>query len=373
MKKEIIAFIDELKSNKQLVTFDENTIKQTILMKLLFSLGWDIFNIDEVNPNYPAEKPEVDYCLRLDGTNKILVNVKKADESLEQNQQAPFDFACKENADMFLLTNGTNWWFYLTLDKSKCEQKKFCVLEILSQETDQTAEQLEAFLAKEQHVKGSAVESAEKILNEKNRHVAEETLPEAWKNILSKPHETIVTLLMETTETLCGFAPEKEVVESFLSDLSQSIEPFILTPVEEKTKEEKLNSEPAESKKLTITVKPKQEVKPTSLGYEGKSITSFSFKKKQYSVKSWGNLPLKLCEVLQSEYQQDIEKLLWHSIGNKYYFSRNADELKFPENITGTEIYIQTRQGANEAVRVANSILSFYEYAQEDFSISTES
>jgi len=44
MEKKIIAFIDELKSNKKLATFDEASTKQAVVLRLLSFLDWDIFN-----------------------------------------------------------------------------------------------------------------------------------------------------------------------------------------------------------------------------------------------------------------------------------------------------------------------------------------
>ena len=81
---------------------------------------------------------------------------------------------------------------------------------------------------------------------------------------------------------------------------------------------------------------------------------------------------LKLCEVLSTQYGQDVEKLLWHSVGGKYYFTKNSDELRFPENIEDTGIFVETYMTPNEAAKTAQSILSFFEYPEADFSISTE-
>ena len=39
MANEIVAFIDSIKSNKQIASFGETSIKQTVVMKLLFVLA----------------------------------------------------------------------------------------------------------------------------------------------------------------------------------------------------------------------------------------------------------------------------------------------------------------------------------------------
>ncbi len=367
MDKEFVSFIDSIKSNKQIVSFDETSIKQTIVMKLLFMLGWDIFNVDEVRPNYSAGKHQVDYCLRIKNINKIFINVKKACEPLDNYQQELVDYASKENVEFSILTNGIIWWFYLTLHKKNFEQKNFCSLDFVSQNANDIANQLNDFLEKDQIINGKALENAEKVLNKRHQKLIEETLPEAWTTVISEPHELLVNLLRETTEKICGLAPEREAVVKFLSDSLYKLEPLSLTPLEETTQTLiETNNE------HIVPAEPKEKAEPSVRSYDEKSISSFSLKQKNYRIKSWDGLVLKLCEVLKSEYKEDIEKLLWHPVGRKYYFSRDADELRFPENIKGSDIYVQTHLSPNEAVRAAYSILSFYGYSKDDFSISTK-
>jgi len=365
MDKEIISFIDSINLNKQIVSFDETSIKQTVVMKLLFMLGWDIFNVDEVCPNYPTGKHQVDYCLRIKNTNRIFINVKKASESLDSYQQELFENASKENVEFSILTNGIIWWFYLTLDKKNFEQKKICSLDFLLQNSNDIANQLKDFLEKDKITKGKALKSAEKLLKKRHQKLIEEKLPEAWTKVISEPHELIINLLSKTTEKICGFAPEREAVVTFLSNSLHKSEPLTLTPLEEKSQ-----TFFRENNEHAVHAEPKEKTEPLTSSYNGKSISSFSFKKKNYKIKSWGDLVLKLCEVLNIEYKQDIEKLLWHSVGKKYYFSKNADELRFPEDIQGTDIFVQTHLSPNEAVRTAHSILSFYGYSKDNFSIS---
>ena len=50
MKQQIETFIDELKSKKKISTFDEASIKQAVVLRLLSFLGWDIFDVEEVYP-----------------------------------------------------------------------------------------------------------------------------------------------------------------------------------------------------------------------------------------------------------------------------------------------------------------------------------
>ncbi len=366
MNKEIISFIDGLKANRQLTSFEVPAIKQSVVMKLLFMLGWDIFNLDEVSQNFTAEKHPVDFCLKINGANKIFINVIKADQPLVDHAPGLCAAASRAKIEFCVLTNGNQWLFYLTSDPKPVAGNDFCSLDLLAQGTDDVARQLNEFLQKDQLAQGRALKSAQKLLQERSRARVEEALPEAWRQILSAPHELLVDLLCDTTEKICGFRPEKKRAAQFLSagaptpGQSRPAQADALPPVA------------GEEAILVDSFEPDRRAKPAAPSYEDKTLSSFLFKKKRYKIKNWGDLVFKLCEVLKSEHGQDIEKLLWHPVRDKYYFSRVESELRFPENIDGTDIFVQTHMTPNEAVRVAHSVLSFYGYSNDDFSISTE-
>lgn len=72
MKKQIISFIKDLKSNKKLHTLDEASLKQAVVLKLLSLLEWDIFNVDEVYPDFSTDASQVAYALRIADTGRLL-------------------------------------------------------------------------------------------------------------------------------------------------------------------------------------------------------------------------------------------------------------------------------------------------------------
>ncbi len=68
MQKQIQSFIQDLKSNKKLSSFDEASTKQAVVLRMLSFLGWDIFNVEEVCPDYVVNSSQVSYALRTGGT-----------------------------------------------------------------------------------------------------------------------------------------------------------------------------------------------------------------------------------------------------------------------------------------------------------------
>jgi len=97
MKKEIVTFIKDLKSNKKLEKFDEASTKQAVVLRLLSFLGWDIFNVEEVYPDYTVNSSGVSYALRDRNSNKIFIEVKRIHEKLDSYQKPLLSFAAQES------------------------------------------------------------------------------------------------------------------------------------------------------------------------------------------------------------------------------------------------------------------------------------
>lgn len=57
---ELLEFVIKMKSDSKLKFLDEPATKQAIILKILSNLGWDIYNIEEVVPEYRVGKRKVE-------------------------------------------------------------------------------------------------------------------------------------------------------------------------------------------------------------------------------------------------------------------------------------------------------------------------
>ena len=125
MEKKIIEFIKELKSNKKLAGFDEASTKQAVVLRMLSFMGWDIFDVAQVYPNYSANSTNVSYALRIRNTNKIFIEVKRVHSKLDNHQKSLVDLSFREGVNLAVLTNGIIWWFYLVSANGSWQRKWF--------------------------------------------------------------------------------------------------------------------------------------------------------------------------------------------------------------------------------------------------------
>ncbi len=134
---EIMA--DKLEKLKDGIDTEEAT-KNAFIMPFIGSvLGYDVFNPNEVIPEFTADvgvkkKEKVDYALVLDGQVQIIIECKKVGTtlSLENASQLYRYFACT-HARIGVLTNGQEWNFYMDLDEpNKMDSRPFLVLDLLN-------------------------------------------------------------------------------------------------------------------------------------------------------------------------------------------------------------------------------------------------
>ena len=373
MQKQIQSFIKDLKSNKKLSAFDEASTKQAVVLRMLSLLGWDIFNVDEVCPDYAANSSQVSYALRIGDTNKIVVEVKKVSEKLDNHQKKFVEGASAEGADMAVLTNGVTWWFYLTSSNGSWQQKWFHSADLFNQEPDAAVPPLVDLLTMSKVSKGQALETAKKLFHDKKQKMAADFLPKAWNQIISQPNKIFIELLSLQTEKLCGYKVEIKSIETFLgqhedqwliTDIPKTVTAPPSTSLEPEIPDNKDKPGATTSEDNRNTEKEKK-----LESYSEKSIKSFTFIGHSHIVRAWDEVLPILSDYLASTHETDFEKVLWISDNQKPYFSRYSDQLRMPEKIQGTDIYVETRMNPDEVAKTANKLIEAFGYSLDDLSI----
>ncbi|HHT9126173.1 MAG TPA: type I restriction endonuclease [Candidatus Brocadiia bacterium] len=353
MKEQLLSFIENIRADKRIDSFDEAATKQGIILPLLSNLGWNIFNIDEVKPEQEAGEGNVDYALRLNNKDKIFIEVKRVNEDLEKHQEQLLDYSFKKGVWLAILTNGVSWWFYLPLYEGSWYERKFYTIDMLQQEPDDIATKFIDFLSKENINNEKAILNAESVYRgQQKRKILRETLHKAWNKIITEPDELLMDLINDTTEKLCGYKADSELIEQFLlTNRGQ----FLLSEIQ-------LPKPPLEKKKPLI--------KSEAPGdYIGKSIMGFYFKNKKYEVRSWHDLLMELSSLIYSLHRNEFERALELRGTKRPYFTRNKNELRIPEKISNSNIFVEVNLNANNIVKICYDLLAIFGYSQRDLQI----
>jgi len=355
MKEELLRLLEEIHSDRRLVSFDEAATKQTVILRILSSLGWNPFNIDEIYPEYSVGGGRVDYALRHNNYNKVFMEVKKAGEDLEKHQAQLLNYSFQEGVKLAILTNGITWWFYLPLHEGSWEQRKFYTIEIYDQGAEEITQKFVDFLSKESVISGKAIENADKIYKSKQKqYLIKDTLPKAWNKLIKEADENLIGLLAETTEKLCGYKPDQATAEDFLASYVQKME-ISVTASKQGISRERIKIAKSQFRE--------------GESYTGESISSFTFKGTKYEVKTWKDMLIQICNIMLATHRDRFEQVL-NLVGRKRpYFTKTPNELRIPERINGTDIYIEVNLGANSIVKLSRDVLSLFGYTKDDLSI----
>ncbi len=357
-------FLQELKkrySKDQLRQFDEAATKQAIILPILASLGWSTWDVEEVFPEYTVRKGKVDYALKLNGKPKVFLEVKKIGEDLERHQEQLLRYAFAEGIPLAILTNGVSWWFYLPQLPVNWEQRKFYTIDLYNQASQSVAARFEEFLGKQSVLTGRAVKRAQEVYDSQQRQRSiQQTLPEAWRKVVQEPDPRLVELLSEVTEKLCGYRPDHTTVEKFLQDL-------ILPKPSPGGKTNQQSQDSQSSRRRRVAPVTKTSLVPLTqvavLPY-GTKVRSFSFQGQTYTVRSWKEFLVRLCELIAQQHRSEFYRVLDIRGRERPYFG-DFSELTRPAQIEGTAIFVETNWGMKGVRKVAQKVLETFGYNPE--------
>ncbi len=352
MTDDLIGLIEKFKSGRRFSALDEAATKQGIVLPLLSRLGWDCFDVEEVFPEYAVAGRRVDLALRIGNKNKAFLEVKKPSEDLEKHQEQLLDYSFKEGIKLAILTNGSSWWFYLPLNEGSWEQRKFYAVDLEEQPSEEVASKFLDFLSRSAVENGKALDNAETVYkSQRKTKVIQEALPLAFHRLLSESNEVVIEVLSEITERICGYKPDAEIVAEFLRDSSGS--PAPQRPAAEGSPQ----GRPPSKMQIGATA---------SRAYTGTAIDAFTFKGKEYPVRTWIELLLRLCQLLLAIHGRDFERCLALEGRKRPYFSKNSDVLRLPKKVSNSEVYVETNLSANSIVKLCLDLIALFGYQDSD-------
>lgn len=356
MEDEIKRTVEAIRDDKSLLARDEATIKTGVVLRLLDRLGWNPFDVNEVVPEYGIVGSRVDFALRLANSAKVFIEVKRPREDLSDHQKQLLDYCFSEGVRLAALTIGTTWWLYLPLREGSWEQRRFYTLDLLEQDPIDVSRRFIEFLSKARIESGEAVRSAEEVITSAQaKTVLLEAIPRAWRTLLTAPDDSLVELLIETTEKQCGLKPEIADIGEFLRRLDRPSVP----PV------------PQRGPRVQQLPHPRQ-AEMTRNGQDciGKQIEHFALFGVRRSASTWRELLVGVATELYGRHKNDFDRCLELRGTTMVYFSKDSNELKEPKQISDSAFYAETKLNANSIVRRSWDLLEIFGHLKKDLQIT---
>jgi len=140
------TLIQRIPSMKDKLSTEEST-KNSLIMPMINYLGYNVFDPEEVNPEYNADfgvknKEKVDYAIMKDGQPIILIECKPVNTKLGEKQCSQlYRYFSVCPAKIGILTNGIEYRFYSDLEEeNKMDKKPFLKIDLENLRDDDIAE-----------------------------------------------------------------------------------------------------------------------------------------------------------------------------------------------------------------------------------------
>ena len=247
--QETIARISQ--SLRQGKFHSEATVSHNIVVPILRALQWNTDDPDIFIPEYPVSlkgsQGWVDFALRPAPGKHPVVFIEVKRPTSEEGADQLLEYAFKHGGvPIAVLTNGQVSKFYLPGERGDFQDRQFYNLDLLQRSVDEAAEVFSRFLHRDRVVSGAALEQAKKELAGKTKNkTIMHNLPQAWRALLEEPDEMLSELLIEKTESLCGYAPTPQAVADFLQQQHRAPQIPPAPAVARRTVKNRNSAEPA--------------------------------------------------------------------------------------------------------------------------------
>lgn len=125
----------------------EEATKTAVILPFIQALGFDVFNLEEVVPEYVADVgtkkgEKVDFAIRIDGKVAILIEAKPIGSKLGEAQfNQLYRYFSVTDARLGVLINGREAWFFSDTDApNKMDKKPFFKFDLQEHEKSQVEE-----------------------------------------------------------------------------------------------------------------------------------------------------------------------------------------------------------------------------------------
>ena len=321
-------------------SFDEQAVKQGVILPLLNRIGWDTEDMNEVHPELLTKgSKKVDYACIVGGTSRMFVEAKAWSVPLTQAEENQLNEYCRSaKVNHGVLTNGREWRLYLHKPHRKWEQKMFLKVDIVSEEPSSVEDNFIKFLARANLLENQAVNAARDLIRQEE---VENVLQEAVKDVVDKVTTAeLAVFIADKVQNPSGSRPSDEQVEKILARLGVKV----------------ISELPKPGPK-------KRNPKPASFTFQtGKE------KPVVKEVKEWKSVLVGVCE-LMSERHPDVFKKMPRELPKRFKDSGEG----YTQQIGSTGIYVKYVASAAVVKKFCPDLVAKFGYPKDSLTIEERS
>lgn len=337
---------------------NEEHVRISLVLRILFELGWDIWNPKEVNsefktvPNEDTSRVDIALFLSEYSPPSIFIEIKSVGKivtDLFRIEQQLRDYNRNNTAQFSIITDGQEWRFYYSQTGGEFSQKCFKVIDIIQNDLSDVINSLTLFLSKDEILLGNSKKEAERLLklNQKQRAL-EDALPRAKRMISEYPFPSLPHALVGIALKL-GFTISEEEAKEF---------------AQKSTKKNIINEKPS-TKIINSQIKDRNKFSP-GVTYNLDSLLSIDITSsrpskivintKEYDTKDWTDLCKKfVLFLIEDNYLTESNLPIYTYSGKDKYFIAKEAKHENPERdgkwVKVGNLFIDVKYNASSHVK----------------------
>ena len=335
---------------------NEDAAKMAFVQPFISALGYDIHEPAEVFPEYAIDlgggkKDYVDYVILRDGDPIILIETKWCGVSgMDLTKEHCGQLRRYYNlgpAKFAILTNGIIYKFYADLDQNqRMDKKPFLELNLLK--------------IKDPIVNDSAVAEIKYFSKPIDKDIAYERAQElkymkGIRDMLENEfHDPSVEFVKFFASKIYKGPIRKDVADKFKEYTKKTFYQFV---------QDKIDDTYRAGKDHALSQLPP--IQPDLEPLQDNETKHYFFEGQKLEIKFWKDMLPMVCSIMASRHNEQLEEIFTIKGDKNPYFSRNPGELKSPELIEGTDIYVKTDFHKSMLLHVSKRVITLFGYPED--------
>ena len=198
----------------------EADISQGVVKPILHELGWPIFDVQLVAPEFRIGSRNVDYALcHPAGRPAVLLEVKALGKADGKGERQLFEYCFHQGVSIAVLTDGRTWSLFFPAGQGSYEERRFARIDLVEDDWDDSAAALREYLHLEAVRSGEARRRADRDYEAaRSQEEAASEYSSVWRRLLSRPEALLLDLFSEEVEAATGVRPDRERAAAFIRD-----------------------------------------------------------------------------------------------------------------------------------------------------------
>ena len=196
----------------------EADISQGVVKPVLHELGWPVFNVQVVAPEFRIGSRNVDYALcHPAGKPAVLLEVKALGKADGKGERQLFEYCFHQGVSIAVLTDGRTWSFFFPAGQGSYEERRFARIDLVEDDWEDSAIALRDYLHLEAVRSGEARRQADRDYEAaRSQEEAASEYASVWRKLLSGPEALLLDLFSEEVEAATGVRPDRERAAAFI-------------------------------------------------------------------------------------------------------------------------------------------------------------